>query len=632
MIIALQEHLIELGGQGLLTITTEPAGRHGPPLPAERHAYARWQDADGHIHDRLQACTRPVAEADYRQILHQARTAASTASPAFQARLDWLEHQLGPHPRQCPQHVGNLGGGRVVLLFWGAIQPHLVRVVDVVTGAVLSEETADDLVQRCRMRIPEFLRDSGLVLYASGSGFALVAVYADFRLFHLSGHRLEPAPLSMGEVAGEDAAFSAFHLLLRHRETAQVRIVPLDGKADGRAFKPRHGRKGYAGVAAAEAADRFVTADENGVVEVMDGSGTTRAALRLTPLVHQSQFHLSMSPDGRYVFAHAWEHGWVIDTDRQTQALVDTHLPIREAREHTMTFVPGVDYLPATRMLDVGLATVHRGVLNLIPPSALDWQPALPAKAARRGPPPAYKALLENWRRSALALRPTRAKRAARSHLYGLADLPPGVAAPTHEQRPMLLLCQLDLAEIAGVAPGIGLPERGLLAFFIAEDASTRVLDDNFNPLATAVRWLADAEGTAPSPNPRARPAQALRLARDRAEYPGADAAIVQAQGLAEAEVAEYQAFLDNRFPNGLAPGHRLGGYPTRLQQADPALLAAVQADDGRPPQGWRLLLQLDSDDAFMWGTDSGMLYFLIHEDDLARADFSQVQAFCEGY
>jgi uncharacterized protein YwqG len=33
-----------------------------------------------------------------------------------------------------------------------------------------------------------------------------------------------------------------------------------------------------------------------------------------------------------------------------------------------------------------------------------------------------------------------------------------------------------------------------------------------------------------------------------------------------------------------------------------------------------------------MWGTDSGMLYFMIHEDDLARGDFSQVQAFCEGY
>jgi hypothetical protein len=26
------------------------------------------------------------------------------------------------------------------------------------------------------------------------------------------------------------------------------------------------------------------------------------------------------------------------------------------------------------------------------------------------------------------------------------------------------------------------------------------------------------------------------------------------------------------------------------------------------------------------------MLYVMIHEDDLARGDFSHVQAFCEGY
>jgi uncharacterized protein YwqG len=45
----------------------------------------------------------------------------------------------------------------------------------------------------------------------------------------------------------------------------------------------------------------------------------------------------------------------------------------------------------------------------------------------------------------------------------------------------------------------------------------------------------------------------------------------------------------------------------------------------------WRLLLQLDSDEACMWGTDSGTLYFLIHDEALARQDFSRVASFCEG-
>jgi uncharacterized protein YwqG len=43
-----------------------------------------------------------------------------------------------------------------------------------------------------------------------------------------------------------------------------------------------------------------------------------------------------------------------------------------------------------------------------------------------------------------------------------------------------------------------------------------------------------------------------------------------------------------------------------------------------------RILLQLDSDDSFMWCVDSGMLFFLIHDDDLTRGDFSRVVSVCE--
>jgi uncharacterized protein YwqG len=42
-----------------------------------------------------------------------------------------------------------------------------------------------------------------------------------------------------------------------------------------------------------------------------------------------------------------------------------------------------------------------------------------------------------------------------------------------------------------------------------------------------------------------------------------------------------------------------------------------------RQGERWRLLLQLDSDDAWMWG-DCGRLYFWVHEADLARGDFSR--------
>ena len=48
----------------------------------------------------------------------------------------------------------------------------------------------------------------------------------------------------------------------------------------------------------------------------------------------------------------------------------------------------------------------------------------------------------------------------------------------------------------------------------------------------------------------------------------------------------------------------------------------ALESDAGSgASEGWRLLLQLASDDPIMWGTDTGRLYLLVHEEDLARPE-----------
>ena len=627
----LHENVVDLGVHGLLTITTEYVGRSTPSLPAQRFGYARWHDTRGDLHDRLDCCTRPVAEADIRHALERSRKAV-TGSSHSRDRLDWLEGQLDAGYRQLPQFVGDFGDGSALLLFSGAIRPDLLRVVDIPSAAVLVEETADDLIARCGMRVPDYLRDYGLVLYASGNAFAHVAVCADFRLFRYTDHRLEVAKPEFPVNGSGDLAMSATHFYLRDRGTGRILVAPQDGNGKAEEFKPAHGRKGYTGIAAAACADRFVMASESGVILVIDSTGHTIAALRLVPLVAKAQFDLTMSPDGRYVLAKSWEHAWVVDIDQQMQAAVDTLLPSCAARERTTEPTPTIDFAPASRMVAAGLAVVHNGKLHLTPYSRFDWQPALPAKAARRSQPPAYKALLETWRKPAIALRPTKGKSCSRTHLYGLADLPANVAPPSHEGIPMVPLCQIDLSEIAGIARDIGLPDHGLLEFFVAENDDGEVLNEEFNPISTKVLWHEDADSTQPSPNTRAHPSLSLKAMKDRADLPAADAAIVQAQGLADHGLAEYQSFLESRFPDGLPSGHRLGGYPTLVQQTDPAQLATDLADDGREAKGWRLLLQLNSDDEFMWGTDSGMLYFMIHEDDLARGDFSQVQAFCEGY
>ena len=72
----------------------------------------------------------------------------------------------------------------------------------------------------------------------------------------------------------------------------------------------------------------------------------------------------------------------------------------------------------------------------------------------------------------------------------------------------------------------------------------------------------------------------------------------------------------NGRGPTAPAPGHRLGGYPTVVHHD------ALESDAGSgASEGWRLLLQLASDDPIMWGTDTGRLYLLVHEEDLARPE-----------
>lgn len=629
---ALHEHLVNLGSLGLLALTTEFCGTCALPLPARNIGYAYWCDGDGRQHDRFDLCSRSLSHEAVTRTITKIRDTYPNLPAVAGDKLNWQVDQATVNYVQLPQHAGDLGQGRALLVFAGSVGPALLRVVDMVTNTVLTEETADDLMQRLGIHIPDYLLDTGLFLYASGNGLAKIAIHADFRLFRFTGTILELALPDIDNLARDDVAFSATHLYLRNRETGQIRSFPLAGSGDLLTGKPRHARKGYAGIAAAANVDRFATADHSGLIEVIDNGCASVAALRVAPPVHRSQFALSISPNGRYLLAMAWEHTWLIDIDRRAHSLVDHLMPREEAPLHQEETGVEVRFLPASCALDDGFITLNQGRVQSFPTTSLEWQAALPAKAARRTQPPVYKALLETWRRPAIALRPGKYKPDRRSHFYGHADLPPDTPLPEYDGKPMTLLCQIDLTEVAATAAAIGLPDHGLLGFYAAENDEGEALTDDFEPIATQVLWTPEVATAVVRHVATNRKPLGIRLVKDRTDLPAADASVVQTHLLHDNEIAEYQYFLDSRFREGLPSGHRLGGYPTLLQSFDPAKQAAALANDGREARGWRLLLQLDSDDEFMWGTDTGMLYFMIHEDDLARTDFSRVQAFCEGY
>jgi len=67
----------------------------------------------------------------------------------------------------------------------------------------------------------------------------------------------------------------------------------------------------------------------------------------------------------------------------------------------------------------------------------------------------------------------------------------------------------------------------------------------------------------------------------------------------------------------------KIGGYPDPVQ-FDGIVAGAAEMMEKGSADDWELLLQVDSHLGFMWG-DAGRLYFSIHKDDLAEANFNEV-------
>lgn len=238
-----------------------------------------------------------------------------------------------------------------------------------------------------------------------------------------------------------------------------------------------------------------------------------------------------------------------------------------------------------------------------------------------------------------------------RSRFGGEPDLPTDVEWPTWEGERLVLLAELALAELAPLlAPGT-LPARGRLLVFYAAQAQPSGMRAEHGH---AVRLLLTDEappgaGTDVTGYP-ITPTAELTLPRRWA-------APVVALGLDDAEAAGWGdlrdrlAGLQGTTPEDRARDfralHRLLGWPDErrgemplacellargAELADePASLHPDAAVARERADGWRLLLQLSTDDELSWRwadrTDS-RLFVWIHEERLAAGDLSAVRAF----
>jgi uncharacterized protein YwqG len=274
------------------------------------------------------------------------------------------------------------------------------------------------------------------------------------------------------------------------------------------------------------------------------------------------------------------------------------------------------------------------------PQTPQDWRRALEENGlSKYGPAlaqlvrPAVELQTESVDPGALAL--------GASRMGGAPDLPARFRWPTYAGKHLAFVAQIDLGEVARVMPDGPLPKRGHLWFFYAPDQEHWGFDPK-DAGSSVVHYEADARlvrRALPDDLPeegRFAPC-AVRL-RPYEDIPDGTDARNPTAGADETTQGRYD---DARSSVTSATSHKLLGYPEPIQDAMEIECAMVtngvymgDANGYQHPRfkeldatkyDWRLLLQIDSDDAakMMWG-DAGRLYFWIRDQDLRERRFNK--------
>lgn len=210
-----------------------------------------------------------------------------------------------------------------------------------------------------------------------------------------------------------------------------------------------------------------------------------------------------------------------------------------------------------------------------------------------------------------------------RSRLGGVPDM--AGAWPRYKGNALCSVAQLNLVELRAAGGPDWLPDAGRLLFFYdleewswgldPQDAGSFVVLHEVEPAAAAVEPDDLSEEAK-------FPAYPVTFA-PHASYPSIERIELDWRRLNTASEAALWAALKPL--TALSPTHQIGGFPTPVQDDGMELQCQGLAPGGQL-EDWRLLLQLDTDDAagMMWG-DVGSLYFWVREQDARAGDFSKV-------
>lgn len=220
----------------------------------------------------------------------------------------------------------------------------------------------------------------------------------------------------------------------------------------------------------------------------------------------------------------------------------------------------------------------------------------------------------------------------SRSHFGGSPNLPPGMGWPVRNGNRLGFLARLSLAEMRSAHPIEWLPDAGALLFFYDMEAQPW----GFDPKDRG-SWAVLLVPELPAQVSQVRPGaerHPTELSRRNAEFrrvdvlPSVERHSVESLGLSDAEGDRYCDLADAVFQGD--PKHQMAGFPAPIQGDGMELECQLASNglycgDGKVysdrraealtpgAANWKLLLQLDSDEALgvMWG-DAGMIYYWI--------------------
>ncbi|WP_139169589.1 YwqG family protein [Microbulbifer yueqingensis] len=244
---------------------------------------------------------------------------------------------------------------------------------------------------------------------------------------------------------------------------------------------------------------------------------------------------------------------------------------------------------------------------------------------------------LEQHRLDYICIRPQaeRAKAPWQSKFGGRAYWPRSEPYPEgNDGQRLFLLAQLNLEEIPTLPSLPGLPDSGLLQFFVSDDELLGLpLDMPQPPLEGGTRGNYRVVFHAEVEQDRDRLTQDVPHTRDTTHFPlREEYALTFSRESGLPALADYRfaatgidlaampdEIMDELFDRNEAAGSRIGGY-ANFTQDDPR--------HGQPLGAWPLLFQMDSHSSegveIMWG-DAGVANFFIRPEDLERRDFSRV-------